>query len=122
MSNSINIFFDAWELDSSEGGADKIASAVAPGVEYDDPRTPETIKGVAALSEYVGMFSANAPGWSAKVLKSDAVAGKTRVTVAFGGVGPDGKEMLQYGQYFVEMEDELITKMVGFVGTGEVEN
>ena len=122
MSNSIEMFFDAWELDAADGGSEKIASAVTPEVEYDDPRTSETIKGVGALSEYVGMFSANAPGWSAKVLKSDIVAGKTRVTVAFGGSGPDGNEMLQYGQYFVEMEDELISKMVGFVGTGEVEN
>ena len=64
------------------------------------------------------MFSANAPGWSAKVLSSTTTAGVTRATVAFGGKGPDGNEMVQLGQYFVETEGELISRMVGFVGTG----
>ena len=41
-----------------------------------------------------------------------------RATVAFGGMGPDGKEMIQLGQYFVETESGLISRMVGFVGTG----
>jgi len=42
----------------------------------------------------------------------------TRATVAFGGMGPDGKEMVQLGQYYVETEGNLISRMVGFVGTG----
>ncbi|NRD74546.1 hypothetical protein HQQ94_15135 [Shewanella sp. VB17] len=65
------------------------------------------------------MFSANAPGWSAKVVKSDTVSGVTRVTVAFGGMGPDGSEQVQLGQYFLEKNGELVSRMVGFVGTGE---
>ncbi len=119
MSEKITAFFDAWAIESAEARTEKIVSAVTTDVEYDDPRTPETIKGVDALSEYVGMFSANAPGWSAKVLSSDSVAGVTRATVAFGGKGPDGNDMVQNGQYFVEMEGDLISRMVGFVGTGE---
>ena len=43
------------------------------------------------------MFSANAPGWTAKVVKTDEVGGAVRATVAFGGMGPDGKEMVQHG-------------------------
>jgi hypothetical protein len=77
------------------------------------------VKGLEALCEYVGMFSANAPGWSAKVVSSDTTGGVTRANVSFGGKGPDGNDMTQLGQYFVETKDGLIQRMVGFVGTGE---
>ena len=120
MSDLIKTFFDAWEINDAESRMEKVSAAVSDDVVYDDPRTPETIKGIDALCEYVGMFSANAPGWTAKVEKSDTVAGMMRATVAFGGAGPDGNQMVQYGQYFVEVNDGLISKMVGFVGTGEV--
>lgn len=118
MSDPISIFFDAWQLESAESRLEKITSAVTANIQYDDPRTTQTVNGINALSEYVGMFSANAPGWSAKVVASDTTAGVTRATVTFGGLGPDGKEMVQYGQYFVQMEGNLISRMVGFVGTG----
>lgn len=73
---------------------------------YNDPRAPETLKGIEALSHYfamfsVAMFSANAPGWSARVVKSDTIPSVTRVTVAFGGTSPDGSQQVQLGQYFV---------------------
>lgn len=119
MSDLISTFFDAWQLDSDEARLAKIKSAVANDIQYDDPRTPDTVKGIDALNTYVGMFSANAPGWSAKVVGSDTTAGMTRATVAFGGKGPDGNEMVHHGQYFVETDGSLITRMVGFVGTGE---
>lgn len=118
MSDSISTFFDAWQMDDAQERLAKIADAVATDVQYDDPRTPETINGINALANYVGMFSANAPGWSAKVVASDTVGGMTRATVAFGGMGPDGNEMVQHGQYFVETNGELISRMVGFVGLG----
>ena len=121
MPESIVTFFDAWQLEVAEARFEKIVSVVTADIEYHDPRTPETVKGSDALSNYVGMFSEHAPGWTAKVLKSDTVAGMTRATVAFGGVGPDGKEMVQLGQYFVEMKGDLIARMVGFVGTGEAD-
>jgi len=119
MSNPIASFFDAWQLEAADSRLEQIVSAVSSDVQYTDPRTPETIKGVDALSEYVGMFSANAPGWTAKVQSTDTVADVTRATVAFGGKGPDGNDMVQLGQYFVEMDGHLISRMVGFVGTGE---
>lgn len=121
MSDLISTFFDAWEIESADARLEKITGAVAADIQYDDPRTPQTINGIKALSEYVGMFSANAPGWSAKVIKSDTTAGMIRVTVAFGGVGPDGKEMVQLGQYFVESDGQHISRIVGFVGTGAQE-
>ncbi len=118
MTNSISLFFDAWETESDDERLHMITRAVIPEVEYTDPRTPDTITGVAALGEYVAAFSANAPGWSARVVGSDSSAGVTRATVAFGGKGADGADVVQLGQYFVEMKGELIARMVGFVGTG----
>ena len=118
MSDPISSFFDAWQLESADARLEKITSAVTSSIQYDDPRTPQTVNGIQALSDYVGMFSANAPGWTAKVVNSSTTAEMTRATVAFGGMGPDGKEMIQLGQYFVETESGLISRMVGFVGTG----
>jgi hypothetical protein len=119
MSDCIATFFEAWQIEGAEARLAKINSAVAESIRYDDPRTPETLNGIEALNNYVAMFSANAPGWSAKLVKSDTTSNVTRVTVAFGGVGPDGSQQVQLGQYFVEKEEDLITRMVGFVGTGE---
>lgn len=118
MTNPIDTFFGAWQLESREERLEKITSSVAPGIVYVDPRTPKPITGISGLSEYVGMFSANAPGWSAQVVASDTIAGITRATVAFSGQGPDGKAQTQLGQYFVESDGDLISRMVGFVGIG----
>lgn len=119
MSDCITTFFHAWQIEEAELRLTQINSSVTEAVQYDDPRTPETLNGIAALNNYVGMFSANAPGWSANVIKRDTIAGVTRVTVAFSGMGPDGSEQVQLGQYFVEKDGNLISRMVGFVGTGE---
>ncbi|MEO9945024.1 nuclear transport factor 2 family protein [Paraglaciecola sp.] len=118
MTDPTVTFFDAWQCTEPEQRLEKIDQSVTDKIKYDDPRTPQTINGKTALNEYVGMFSANAPGWSAKVVGCDTIAGMTRATVAFGGKGPDGKDMIQHGQYFIETEDELISRMVGFAGTG----
>ena len=121
MADPISIFFDAWRLETSSERLSQIVSAVTKSIEYDDPRTPQTLKGINALNDYVGMFADNAPGWSATVVGTDTTAGVTRATVAFGGKGPDGNEVTQLGQYFVETEGHLISRMVGFVGTGSLE-
>ena len=119
MIDSISNFFESWAIADEELRAEKIKGAVAADVQYVDPRTPATLHGISALSEYVGMFSAHAPGWSAKVIKRDIVGGVYRVTVAFSGIGADGSVQTQLGQYFVEKDGELISRMVGFVGTGD---
>lgn len=119
MSDCIAAFFDTWQIQEPETQLMEITNAVTEGVRYDDPRTPETLHGIEALSQYVAMFSANSPGWSAKVVRSDTIGGVTRVTVAFGGMGADGTEQVQLGQYFVEKEGDLVSRMVGFVGTGD---
>ena len=107
-----------------ESDADRLAAiteAYAVDGSYADPRSPGVLTGAGAIAEYVNMFSANAPGWTASVVKSDEIAGSVRATVAFGGMGPDGNEMVQHGQYFVDMDGDKITRMVGFVGTGAPE-
>ncbi len=119
MSDCISRFFEAWQIEAAEERLAKINSAVTENIRYDDPRTPETLNGIEAINNYVAMFSTNAPGWSAKVVKSDTIAGVTRVTVAFSGTGQDGSQQIQLGQYFVEKEGEWVSRMVGFVGTGE---
>jgi len=118
MTDPISTFFDAWQHESADERFEKINNSVTDNIQYDDPRTPETVNGKDDLSDYVGMFSSNAPGWSAKVIGTDTTAGMTRATVAFGGKGPDGKDMIQHGQYFIEKDGDLISRMVGFVGTG----
>ena len=118
MSDPISTFFEAWQIADADARLKKIASAVTADIKYDDPRTAETIIGIEALSDYVGMFNANAPGWSAKVVKSDTNGSVTRSTVAFGGKGPDGVEQVQLGQYFAEEKGDLVSRLVGFVGTG----
>lgn len=118
MTDQINTFFSAWQVESREARLEKITNTVAPSIVYVDPRTPEPITSISALCEYVGMFSANAPGWSARVVASATVAGMSRATVAFSGKGADGTTQTQLGQYFVESDGDLITRMVGFVGIG----
>lgn len=121
MSDCIATFFEAWQVEEEALRHKKITSSVTETIQYDDPRTSETVNGIEALSNYIGMFSANAPGWSAKVIKSDTVADITRATVVFGGKGPDGSEQVQLGQYFVKKDGDLISRMVGFIGTGQQE-
>lgn len=119
MSDCIKTFFEAWQIEDEKLRLSTINNSVVKAIKYDDPRTPETIIGIESLNNYVGMFSAHAPGWSAKVIKADSIAGVTRVTVAFSGLGPEGIEQTQLGQYFVEQDGDLISRMVGFVGIGE---
>lgn len=119
MSDLISAFFEAWQIEDASARLEKITGAVAKNIQYSDPRTPETITGIDALNDYVGMFSANAPGWSARVMKSDTNDSMTRSTVAFSGKGPDGAEQVQLGQYFVEKDGGRISRMIGFAGTGE---
>ncbi|MCR9279427.1 MAG: hypothetical protein NXH85_15835 [Pseudomonadaceae bacterium] len=118
MTDPIDNFFGAWQIESPEERLEKIMSSVAPSIVYVDPRTPDPITSIADLSEYVGEFSANAPGWSAKVVVSDTIAGTTRATVAFSGNGPDGSEQTQLGQYFIEADGDLLSRIIGFVGIG----
>ncbi len=121
MSETITRFFQAWQVEDANARLEIITACVVNDIEYSDPRTPACLSGIKAVNDYIGLFSANAPGWTASVVKTDTNTSITRVTVAFSGKGPDGLLQTQYGQYFIEQNSELITKMIGFVGTGEPE-
>lgn len=118
MSDPIEMFFDAWGMDNDNARGKVVAGVFADIGTYADPRSPAPLTGPSAIAAYVSMFSANAPGWTARVVKSDSTDGLFRTTVAFGGKGPDGSDMVQYGQYFTDLHGGKITRMVGFVGTG----
>lgn len=118
---AIDTFFAAWgEADGSRRAA-MIAEAMAESFTYSDPRSPGEITSLDGLTEYVAMFSANAPGWTAKVVSSDTVNATTRAVVAFGGKGPDGSDMVQHGTYFAVDDGGKITLLAGFVGLGSAE-
>lgn len=107
-------------MQDAEARFSKLSSVVTENVKYHDPRTQGTVNGIQGLSDYLGMFSASAPGWKAEVKKHDEIGHMSRVTVCFSGPGPDGSNQKQFGQYFVEREGELLSRLFGFVGTGEL--
>ena len=114
MAHSIETFFAAW----ADGDAGKVTAAVTEQATYRDPRTPEPLTSAAAMADYVAMFSQHAPGAVAEVVNLSECGPHMRATVAFKMA--DG--MVQHGQYFCDMaEDGRISRMVGFVGTGEPE-
>lgn len=118
MSDCLEKFFDTWQIEDSQVRLTQLNRTVTQNIHYSDPRTPETLVGIDALNNYLGMFSANAAGWTAKAVKSDTIAEVTRVTVEFSGAGPDGAHIVQLGQYFVEKDGDLVSRLVGFVGIG----
>ena len=114
-------FFDAWGMADAMERSATLRDVLSGSSVYADPRAPEGMTGVDAITDYVSQFSANAPGWTARVVGADETNGLIRATVAFGGQGPDGKEMVQNGQYFCRVEGDRIIEMTGFVGTGATE-
>lgn len=115
MSDAIATFFDAWGMSDADARQSAVSASFGDAATYMDPRTEAALTGPLALAEYVGMFSAQAPGAVAEVTNTDARDGVTRATITFKM--PNGME--QMGQYFVEHgPDGLISRMVGFVGTG----
>jgi hypothetical protein len=121
MSDALNTFFEAWSVTDAAERSAKIAASCSPEITYSDPRSGARLAGHAAVSDYVGMFSANASGWTARVVSSDDINGYARSIVAFGGMGPNGSEMVQLGTYFSDSADGKLTMMPGFVGTGAAE-
>jgi hypothetical protein len=121
MSEALNTFFEACSVTDAAEQSTKIAASCSPDVTYSDPRSDARLDGQTAMSDYVDMFSANAPGWTTHVVSSDDTSGFARSIIAFGGRGPDGYEIVQHGTYFSDSEHGKLTMMPGFVGTGAVE-
>lgn len=116
MSDAVSTFFSAWSVTDADQRKALIKEAITSETTYSDPRTGARLKGIDEISDYVGMFSANAPGWTAEVARSDEVNGYIRCVVKFGGQGPDGSEMAQHGTYVADMDGAKIAALAGFVG------
>lgn len=117
MSDALATFFASWSETDADARQAMIAKALIADCTYSDPRSGGRLSGVDAISDYVGQFSANAPGWAASVDKADEVNDYIRATVAFGGKGPDGSDLVQHGTYFADTNDDgRLTMLAGFVG------
>lgn len=115
MTDAVSTFFAAWGMAETDARQAAVSASFAQNATYIDPRTESPLSGPEAVAEYIGMFAAQAPGAVAEVTSAETRGGVTRATIAFKM--PNG--MTQAGQYFVEHgSDGLITRMVGFVGTG----
>lgn len=121
MRDAVETFFSAWGMSDASERKAAIASVYAKDGGYADPRSSGVLTGEDAIADYVGMFSENAPGWSATVVSASEIGSTMRATVAFGGKGPDGSDMIQHGQYFADFDGDRISRMIGFVGLGEPE-
>lgn len=119
MGDALELFFNAWGMSDADARKTAISKAITNDGTYADPRTPSLLEGIDAIASYVAMFSENAPGWEARIVKTDDTQGTMRATVAFGGKGPDGTDMEQQGQYFADFDGDQISRLIGFVGTGE---
>ncbi|MEM1301747.1 MAG: nuclear transport factor 2 family protein [Pseudomonadota bacterium] len=119
MTSALDTFFSAWSETDAARRTALIEEAIAETFSYSDPRSGGRLTGIDAISEYVGAFSANAPGWTATADSADDVNGYIRAVIAFGGMGPDGQQMTQHGTYFAEIDTEdRLTLLAGFVGKG----
>ena len=114
--SAFTTFFDAWGEADADTRATMLASVTTDTTVYSDPRSGGDLTGSEAIGAYVGMFSANAPGWTATVENESEVNGYHRLRVAFGGMGPDGNQMVQHGTYFGTLSGDTITLLAGFVG------
>lgn len=118
MASTLDTFFAAWSETTAAGRRKLVAAAAAESFTYADPRSGGVLAGVDAVSGYVGMFSASAPGWSARVEASDTCHGYQRALVVFAGPGPDGEAVAQHGTYFAYLDEAgKLLSLVGFVGT-----
>lgn len=114
--SALDLFFSAWSETDAATRKALISQAITDDATYSDPRSGARLTGLAAISDYVGMFSASAPGWTATVVASDVINDYARATVSFSGTGPDGTQVVQTGTYFADLSGDKIKALAGFVG------
>ena len=115
MTTCIHTFFAAWGDPSPEERSEKTDSAIGPDFYYSDPNTPAPLHGRDAYLDYIAQFSAMMPGGSARVLAVSEHHGHLRATVEFA---KDGQRVM-LGQYFADLIEEKLTRVIGFTGMGE---
>jgi len=118
MAEALETFFAAWEVEDRAIRRTLLDEATGARLLYIDPNTPDPITSVAAMNDYLAMFSANMPGGAAAVVSTSTHHGYVRATVAFR---KDGATMM-HGQYFAELDSfGQVIRLVGFAGMGELE-
>ncbi|KIC16962.1 hypothetical protein [Leisingera sp. ANG-Vp] len=115
MTDSLNTLFAAWGDPTPETRAAKTDAAIGPHFYYSDPNTPAPIESRGAYLDYIAQFAAMMPGASAQVVASSEHHGHVRATVDFL---KDGALMVR-GQYFADLEDGKVVRLIGFPGMGE---
>lgn len=115
MTDSLHILFSAWGDPSPETRAAKSDAALGPDFYYSDPNTPVPITTRDAYLHYLAQFSAMMPKGSAKIVAVSEHHGHARATVDFE---KDGKRMMR-GQYFADLQDGKVVRLIGFTGMGE---
>ena len=117
MNDCLHTLFAAWGEPSPEVRAAHTDAAIGPNFYYADPNTAAPIKGRDAYLAYIAQFSEMMPGASAEVVSVSSHNTHARATVDFSS---GGKRMMR-GQYFADIEDGMVVRLIGFTGTGEPE-
>ena len=118
MTDILETLFSAWGDPTPEGRATKTDAALGPDFYYADPNTPEPVVGRDSYLAYITQFAAMMPGATAKVVAVSQHNGFARATVDF--LKENGDAMMR-GQYFADINDGKITRLIGFTGMGEPE-
>jgi hypothetical protein len=115
MTDCIHTLFSAWGDPSPEARATATDAAIGPEFYYSDPNAPAPIHDRDDYLAYIQMFGDMAPGATAKVVDISEKHGHARATVDF----VINEHMTQRGQYFVDLKDGKIARIIGFAGMGE---
>ena len=115
MTDTLETLFSAWGDPSADGRADKTDAAIGSKFYYVDPNVPAPITGRDDYLAYIAKFGEMMPGASASVVAVSAHNDHARATVDFL---KDGNRMMR-GQYFADLDDGRITRLIGFTGMGE---
>ena len=115
MTDCIHTLFSAWGDPSPEARATATDAAIGPEFYYSDPNAPAPIHSRDDYLTYIQMFGEMAPGAIAKVVDISGKNGHARAIVDF----IINETITQRGQYFVDLKDGKIARIVGFSGMGE---
>lgn len=117
MADCIHTLFSAWGLDDSDGRAAKTDAVIGADFAYTDPSLEGFLTGRDAYLTHIARFGEKMPGASVHIVDVSESNGFARATVdCLAG----GKAMMR-GQYFAEIVNGKVARLVGFTGTGSPE-
>jgi len=115
MTTCLHRLFSAWGDPSPDTRASLTDAAIGPDFYYSDPNAPDPIRGLAAYLDYIAQFSEMMPGARAEVVAISEHHGHLRTTVDFT---KDGQRLMR-GQYFADVSEGRLQRVIGFSGMGE---